>query len=146
MLQYVDGLTAIRFVAATAAEDTSPEESIRQTAAVALRTEVVACIKGGNNLDLKTLHTMITEATLKSISVDLLRRCIAFMLWNDQICRKRGFVLDVWSTGPGAVISSSKDVSLLFSNFSYNSNSKSFTAIEADNLILDIVIELVVIL
>ena len=145
MLQHVDGLSALRYVAATASEEVISEDSPRLTTAVALRAEIIASIKGGHNLDLKTLHTTITEATLKNISTELLRKCVAFMLWNDQICRKRGFVLDVWSTGPGGLISHPKDVSLLCSNISYNTTSKSFTIHETETLTLDVVVELVVI-
>ena len=144
MLQHVDGLSALRFVALTAAQDVSSEESPRLITAIALRTEVIASIKGGHNLDLKTFHVTITEATLKNVSAELLRKCISFMLWNDPVCQKRGFVLDIWNTGPGTCINHPKDVKRLCSNISYNVSSKSFTIQESENLMLDVLIELVV--
>ena len=142
MLQYVDGCASLKFVAVAAAEDESGTDNSRLQTAIALRAEIIATIKGGYNQDLKDFHAAITEAMLKSVPPELLKKCISFMLWNDRICVRRGFVLDVWNVVSGALIGNAKDVKTICSRLSYDISSRFFSFYVSDTLVLDIIIEL----
>jgi hypothetical protein len=123
-LQYVDALSAVRCVAIAAAEDVQGEASPSQLVATVLRNDILASIKGGAGLDLKTLHSAISEGTLKTLAADLVRRCVSYTVTFDRLCVTHGFLLDLWSQQQNSIFGNSSDLRTVLSPLTYNPATK----------------------
>lgn len=104
-LTFVDPLVSAEFVATVAESSDCSSRSL----AVVLRNELIASLKGYANAP-DELAQHLSDALLKTVSADLLRRCIAFRLDADASCRVRGFVLDAWTATPGTCFSCAADL------------------------------------
>jgi hypothetical protein len=92
--------------------------------ALSLCTEIIGAIKGGYQKDMRDFHTLITDVLLKSLSPDLVRRCIAIRIAYDITCLSRGFVLDCWTVGAGALVSSAANLKTILASPVYNPETK----------------------
>lgn len=122
MIEYIDVEGSIRHILSSSSPPPSevPEESVNpsEAAAFKLRAELLASIesklaegkkapkKGEVEAPLDVSTIELNETLLSSIPPQIIRRCIASKIKNNQRCVMKGYVIDIWQT---SLVNSDKD-------------------------------------